>query len=636
MALVSLTGISLEIGDQALLRHADLTIEPGERLALIGRNGAGKSTLLRIIEGELTPDSGDVVRAPGLRVGRLPQALPDPSEETVREFVASGVSHLQVLIDRYHHRTVEVMDEAALKELEALQHQIESESGWNLDQRVSSLLTEMELRPERPMKELSGGWRRRAALARAWVGRPELLLLDEPTNHLDLSTIEWLEERLRGFSGAILFVTHDRAFLGKLATRILELDRAELTSWPGDYALFLRKKEESLATERREAALFDKRLAQEEAWIRQGVKARRTRNEGRVKALEKMREEYTTRVDPEGKARIQIDRGESSGKRVIELEEVTHGFGGAVLFDGLSLKLLRGDRLGIVGNNGVGKTTLLRIMLGELGPDRGTVQLGVNLQIAYFDQLRRDFDPTKTAAETVSDGSDHVRVNGSDRHVLGYLKDFSFSAERAVTRVGALSGGERNRILLARLFARPSNLLVLDEPTNDLDLETLEVLEEQLLDYQGTLLLISHDRAFLDNVVTSTLVFEDGGAVNRYPGGFSDWARKGRSLSVKDRLDGAAAPVKPEAPPPSGSRPRERAAKLSYKLQLELDALPARIEDLEKRLASLTARAEAPEFYAQPFDAVEPVLNELASTREELEAALERWMELEEMQSQSS
>ncbi len=486
------------------------------------------------------------------------------------------------------------------------------------------------------MKELSGGWRRRAALARAWVFRPELLLLDEPTNHLDLSAIEWLEERLRGFPGALLFVTHDRTFLGKLANRILELDRAELTSWPGDYALFLQKKEEALATERRGAALFDKRLAREEAWIRQGIKARRTRNEGRVKALEKLREEYAARVDPEGKARIQIDRGASSGKRVIELEEVAHGFAGERLFQGLSLKLLRGDRLGIIGNNGVGKTTLLRIMLGELTPDEGTVQLGVNLQIAYFDQLRRDFDPTKTAAETVSDGGVNVRVNGRDRHVLGYLKDFSFSAERAVTKVGALSGGERNRILLARLFARPSNLLVLDEPTNDLDLETLEVLEEQLVEYHGTLLVISHDRAFLDNVVTSTLVFEAGSEVNRYPGGFSDWLRKGRTLAVKERPEGAS-PPKPRpassAAGPSDSRPRNRAAKLSYKLQLELDALPAKIEGLESKLALAQAKSEAPDFYSQPFDAVEPVLNEIAATKQELETALERWMELEELQS---
>ena len=478
MPLLSFAGLSFEIGDLPILRGAELTLEPLERVALIGRNGAGKSTLLRILERDLKADSGEIWSKPGLRVSRLAQLLPDALEGTVSEYVAAGLSHLQVLIDRYHRRTAGSMDESALRELEELQHQIEIAGGWNIDRRVETLLFEMDLAPELRMTELSGGWRRRAALARALVADPELLLLDEPTNHLDLSTIDWMEERLRRFSGSILFVTHDRAFLGRLATRIVELDRARLTSWPGDYETYLARKEEALAAESRAAALFDKRLAEEEVWVRQGIKARRTRNEGRVRALEAMREEYAARVGPEGKARIQIERGESSGRRVVELEEVGHSFEGETLFQGLSLKLLRGDRLGLVGNNGVGKTTLLRILLGELEPDAGVVRRGVNVQVAYFDQLRRDIDPEKTVADNVTDGSDRVAVGGRERHIIGYLKNFLFSAERAMTKVSALSGGERNRVILARLFARESNLLVLDEPTNDLDLETLEVLED--------------------------------------------------------------------------------------------------------------------------------------------------------------
>jgi len=628
MPLLSITGLSLDIGDQPILRRAELALDPGERVALIGRNGAGKSTLLRIIEGELKPDAGEIRAKPGLRVSRLEQVLPRAGDETLREYVASGLSHLQVLLDRYHRRTAAPMDEAALKELEELQHRIDAEGGWNLERRVETLLSETSLPGERLMKDLSGGWRRRAALARALVSSPELLLLDEPTNHLDLGTIEWLEERLRGFPGSLLFVTHDRAFLGRLATRIVELDRARLASWPGDYQSYLRRKEEALAAESRAASLFDKRLGEEEAWIRQGIKARRTRNEGRVRALEAMREEYLARVAPEGKARLQIEAAESSGRRVIELEQVSHAFGSDILFQGLSLKILRGDRLGLVGNNGVGKTTLLRILLGELEPQAGTVRLGVNLEIAYLDQLRRDFDLEKTVAEIVADGSDRVSVGGRDRHVIGYLKDFLFTAERATTKVEALSGGERNRLILARLFARPSNLLVLDEPTNDLDLETLEVLEDQLVEYDGTLIVVSHDRAFLDNVVTSTLVFEQGGAVNRYPGGYSDWLRKGKSLAVKDRPERTAAPRPAKAPSPEA-----RAAKLSYKLQLELDALPEKIEALEKKVAELEAQAAAPDFYTRPFAEVEPVLNEISSAKRALEEILERWIELEGMQS---
>ena len=627
MTLLAFNHLSFDIGGLSILRGAALALDAGERVALIGRNGAGKTTLLRLLASELKPDAGDIRRKRDLRVSRLDQTLPESGDdETVSEYVAAGLAKVQSFVDRYQARAGNATDAASMKGLDELHHRIDAEDGWNLPGRVESLLTEMGLPAEQRMRKLSGGWRRRAALARALVSRPELLMLDEPTNHLDVTTIEWIEERLRGFSGALLFVTHDRAFLERLATRIVELDRAVLTSWPGDYGNFLRRKEEVLAVESRTDALFDKRLETEEAWIRQGVKARRTRNEGRVRALEAMREAYAARVGPQGKARITIERTEASGRRVIELEGVGHGFEEESLFEDVSLMVLRGDRLGLVGNNGVGKTTLLRILLGELEPRAGTVTIGVNLEIAYFDQLRRDFDPTKTVVDVVADGNEFVTINGKNRHVIGYLKGFLFSAERAVTKLAALSGGERNRVILARLFARPSNLLVLDEPTNDLDLETLHVLEEQLMDYTGTLIVVSHDRAFLDNVVTGTLVFEEGGAVDRYVGGYSDWLRHGKRLAVKEgtlRVPGS----KPSSE--AAERPQRAKKKRSYKRQLELDALPSRIKELEDELAELETRAAAADFYSQPFEKVEPVLNEIAATQQTLEKVLERWLELE-------
>jgi ATP-binding cassette subfamily F protein uup len=631
MTLLSFNDLSFDIGDQPILRRAELALDAGERIALIGRNGAGKTTLLRLLASELKPDSGDIRHKRDLRVSRLDQTLPEALDVTVSDYVASGLASVQSFVDRYQDHAATATDAASMKKLEELHHRIDAEDAWDLQQRVESLLAEMGLPGEQPMRELSGGWRRRAALARALVSRPELLMLDEPTNHLDVSTIEWMEERLRGFTGALLFVTHDRAFLERLATRIVELDRAALTSWPGDYGNFLHRKEEALAVEARANAQFDKRLDEEEAWIRQGIKARRTRNEGRVRALEAMRAAYAARVGPEGKARVTIERAGSSGRRVIELEGVGHGFGSNsardLLFEGVSMMILRGDRLGLVGNNGVGKTTMLRILLGELEPREGTVTRGVNLELAYFDQLRRDFDPAKSVAEVVADGREFVTINGKDRHIIGYLKGFLFSPERAVTKLAALSGGERNRVILARLFAKPSNLLVLDEPTNDLDLETLEVLEEQLVDYTGTLIVVSHDRAFLDNVVTSTLVFEEGGTVCRYVGGYTDWLRQGKKLAMKE---GALRPrgSKPPAKAPDRSPPVTK-KKRSYKQQLELDALPARIQKLEGTIAELEAQAAAPDFYTQPFTDVEPILNELAETKQALEKTMERWLELE-------
>ncbi|HLT92204.1 MAG TPA: ATP-binding cassette domain-containing protein [Woeseiaceae bacterium] len=630
MTLLVLDDISLDIGDQPLLRHAALTLEPNERVCLIGRNGAGKSTLLRIITGEQQPDAGEIRRKHGLRISQLEQALPDSLDLRVHEYVAGGLAHLQSLIDEYERRSAAGLDRAGLRELEDLERRIEAEGGWSLEKQVERILSELELPAEKRLSELSGGWQRRVGLARALVSNPELLLLDEPTNHLDLATIGWLEDRVRAFEGSVLFITHDRAFLQGLATRIVELDRARLTSWPGDYENYLRRKEEALEAEERERNLFEKKLDEEEAWIRQGIKARRTRNEGRVRALQALRAEAAERERfrrPQ-KARINIEEADESGRKVIELHNVHHGFGGEKLIDGLSLKVMRGDRIGLIGNNGVGKSTLLRIMLGEIVPDAGTVKHGTNLEIGYFDQLRRDLDPDKTVAETVGDGRDYILINGKPRHVIGYLRGFLFSAKRAMTKVGALSGGECNRVILARLFTQPTNLLVLDEPTNDLDVETLEVLEDRLVEYRGTLIVVSHDRAFLDNVVTQVLVFENGG-VRRYVGGYSDWARRGRTLTVKESPEGSAAPAR-RAP---AAKPRAPSGKLSYKLQRELDSLPDRIEALEARVEALQARIGEPGFYSRPFEEVQPVLDELAARQAELESAVDRWAELEALRS---
>ena len=629
MSLITLDDISLEFGDLPLLRHANLTLEANERVCLIGRNGAGKSTLLKMIMGEQEPDSGEIRYRQALRVSQLHQALPDELNQSVHDFVAGGLVHLGQLIDEYHALSSQPLDNKGLRELEDLQQRIEAEGGWNLDQRVETILSELDIPAERHLSEMSGGWQRRASLARALVSNPELLLLDEPTNHLDLAAIEWLEDRIRNFDGTVLFITHDRAFLQRLATRIVELDLTQLTSWPGDYNNYLRRKEEALHAESLDKQHFEKKLSEEEAWIRTGVKARRTRNEGRVRALEAMRKEYAERqkLKRQPKARIHIEESENeSGRKVIELHSVCHGYEGKTLINKLTHKVMRGDRIGLIGNNGVGKSTLLKIMLGEITPDSGTVKLGTNIDIGYFDQMRRELDPDKSIAEIVGDGREYIRLNGKDRHVIGYLRGFLFSAKRAMTPIRALSGGEKNRVILARLFTRPTNLLVLDEPTNDLDVETLEVLEQQLIEYEGTLIVVSHDREFLDNAVTSVLAFEEGGHIQSYAGGYSQWLQHGRRLEETDDLKPTSTNTNQQTNTTANSGKKK---KLSYKYQLELEQLPDRIEQLENEIEQLQQQVADPTFYDQSYDKVQPVLDQLKARQDELDAAMSRWDELE-------
>ena len=630
MALFTIDEVSLAFGEQTILKAADFSLETGERVCLIGRNGAGKTSLLKLITGELEPDHGEIQFTAGIQISQLDQALPAESDLTVHEYVADGLGELRDLIAVYERRSAEDLDKGGLAELEALQRSIEVHGGWNVDQQVETVLTELNLPGAKRLGELSGGWQRRVGLAKALVCNPDLLQLDEPTNHLDLSTIEWLENRVRGCAGSVLFITHDRALLQRLATRIVEIDRGKLRSWPGDYRTYLRAKEKALDEEARSNALFDKKLEAEEIWIRQGIKARRTRNEGRVRALEALRSAYAERVKPDGKARIHVEEADRSGRKVIEARNISYSYDDEPLIEKLSIKITRGDRIGLIGNNGVGKSTLLRILLGRLAPRTGTVKLGTNLEIGYFDQLREKLDPDKTIAEVVGDGRDYIKINGKDRHVIGYLRGFLFSAKRAMTPIRSLSGGECNRAILARLFTRPTNLLVLDEPTNDLDVETLEVLEERLSEYSGTLIVVSHDREFLDNVITGTLVFERAGRIGRYVGGYSDWLRQGNALTEVDN----PAKNRPAAKRTEPVEGYERVAnkKLTFKLKHELEQLPDRIEELERQLAMLHEQTSSSGFYQQPFEKTQPIMERLGACQSELDRAVERWSELESMQ----
>lgn len=628
MSLIRFDDVSFGYGDQRILIEASLSLEPGERVCLIGRNGAGKSSTFRLITGTQEVDAGEIVRSPDLVISELAQELPEAMDQSVREVVRSGLVGIERLLRRHRRLSEQDLDDAGLRELQDLHQLIESHGGWNLEQRVEATMTELDLPAEKRMNELSGGWRRRVVLARALVQKPDLLLLDEPTNHLDIATIKWLENVVYSYPGTVLFITHDRAFLDKLATRIVEIDRGKLSSWPGNFADYQRRKEKALDDESTENALFDKKLAQEEAWIRQGIKARRTRNEGRVRALMAMREKRAERVSPESKARIHIEEADISGRKVIRARNVSYRYSDEeALIDGFSTTIMRGDRVGILGNNGVGKTTLLRLLLGEIEPQTGTIKLGTNLEIGYFDQLREKLDPEKSVAENVGDGKTYIKLNGKDRHVVGYLKGFLFDAERSLTPVKALSGGERNRVILAKLFTRPANLLVLDEPTNDLDMETLDVLEDKLTEFSGTLIVVSHDRRFLDNVVTSTIVFEDGGTVKEYVGGYSDWVRQGHKLTEVENPHGTKATRRESR----GGQQVDAPKKLGYREQRELDGLPDEIEALEASIAQLEATLADPAFYGGDHEKVQTTAAELTRAQTELDRRMERWTELTDL-----
>ncbi len=627
MPLITLRNIQLGFGGPPLLDGIDLSIERGDRICLLGRNGAGKSSLMKLIAGELPADDGERVVEQGIRIMRLTQEVPEGLGGSVFDVVAGGLGKAGELMREYHRLSLALAHDHSpqlLEQFSRVQHELEAANGWQTEQQVETVLSRLGLDADLEFAELSGGLKRRVLLARALVLAPDLLLLDEPTNHLDIASIEWLEEFMLGYAGTLLFVTHDRMFLRRLATRIIELDRGRLTDWPGDYDNFLRRKAELLNAEEKENERFDKRLAQEEVWIRQGIKARRTRNEGRVRALKAMREERRARREQQGKVKMALQSAEKSGKLVVEAEHVDYAWDTKPVIRDFSTTILRGDKIGIIGPNGSGKSTLLGLLLGRLTPDSGSIRFGTRIEVAYFDQLRAALDEDKTVRDNVAGGSDKVTVNGRDKHIIGYLQDFLFTPDRANTPVRALSGGERNRLLLAKLFTRACNVLVMDEPTNDLDAETLDLLEELLLDYQGTLLLVSHDRAFLNNVVSSTLVFEGDGRVNEYVGGYDDWLRQRQAPETAAKK--VEKPKLAETQPPAQAKQAQK--KLSYKDQRELELLPKRIEALEAELGSVQAKMADPAFYQGGGDiaVVKQRMDELESA---LTTAYARWEELE-------
>jgi len=614
---VSLQDVRLAFGGPELLDGVTLHIERGERVCLVGRNGAGKSTLMRIIAGEISPDSGTVIREQGVRISSLEQEVPQDLSGTVFEAVSAGLGGIADLLTVYHELSNRLShaDKTAqlVAELERIQHRIESAGGWQIQQRVETVLSRLHLDPDAVAGELSGGYKRRVLLARALVNEPDLLLLDEPTNHLDIDSIAWLEEFLHEFRGALLFITHDRKFISNLATRIVELDRGRVTDWPGDYKTYVSRRQAELDSEAVHDALFDKKLAQEEAWIRQGIKARRTRNEGRVRALRELRNERLRRRETDGPAAMRLNEAARSGRLVIEAKGVGHSYEGAPLIKDFSTVIMRGDKIGIIGPNGSGKTTLLQILLGAIKPDRGSVRLGTRLEVAYFDQHRAQLDDQKSVRDNVGDGGETVTINGTTRHIIGYLQDFLFPPERARSPVKVLSGGERNRALLAKLFTKPSNVLVLDEPTNDLDADTLDLLEEMLMEYEGTVLLVSHDREFLNNIVTSTIVFEGEGRIEEYVGGYDDWLRQRRPALLE--------PKKMQKPRPQRERPRT----LTFKENRELEALPALIESLESERDSLHKTLGDPDFYKREGQRMPELKTRIGEIEGELADAYERW-----------
>ena len=636
MALLNLSNAYLGFGDHPLLDHTELHIEPNERVCLVGRNGAGKSTLMKVLAGEIQLDDGKLTLEKDIVVTRLEQDPPRHVQESVFDYVAEGIAHLSDLLKQYHHISQQMQTDYSdelLTKLSHIQAQLEHNNGWQFENRIQDTLKLLELDPDKKLCELSGGWVRRAALARALVADPDILLLDEPTNHLDVEAITWLEDLLLNFKGSIIFISHDRSFIRKMATRIVDLDRGKLVSYPSNYDLYLETKAEDLRVEELQNALFDKKLAQEEVWIRQGIKARRTRNEGRVRALKKLREERRNRREVQGSAKIQIDQSTRSGKIVFDIENASYEVAGKTLLKNFSATIQRGDKIALVGANGCGKTTFIKLLLGELQPTSGTIHCGTKLEVAYFDQYRAELDLEKTVMDNVADGKQDIEVNGVKRHVLGYLQDFLFPPKRAMTPVKALSGGERNRLLLAKLLLKPNNLLILDEPTNDLDVETLELLEELLTDYQGTLIIVSHDRQFIDNTVEECFFFEGDGVVNKYIGGYFDAKQQqiqyhaslaAHSQNVKKNEPLAIEPVKAEKP-----KAEQKKVKLSYKEQRELEVLPAQMEALEAEMEALQTEVNSADFFSKEASYTQAQLQKLAEAEMALEQAFERWEQLE-------
>jgi ATP-binding cassette subfamily F protein uup len=627
MPLVTLQDIYLSYGQPPLIDHINLVIERGERVCLIGRNGAGKSTLLKILTGQIIADDGILKRASGVKIAQLEQSVPQNTKGSVFDVIAQGLGAEGELAQRYHHLIAELGNnpsDQTMRELEDCQAELDRVDGWDINTRVEAIITKMDLDADMDISSLSGGYKRRVLLARALVCDPDLLLLDEPTNHLDIDAIQWVEQFLLKWEGSLLFISHDRRFMENLATRFIEIDRGQLTEFNCNYATYLTRKEDMQDVEDKQNALFDKRLSQEEIWIRQGIKARRTRNEGRVRALEAMRREYADRRKRQGTARMDIQQAEKSGKIVAEAENINFAFDGSAsgekVISNFSTLIQRGDKVGFIGRNGVGKTTLIKLLLGELSPQTGTIKTGTNLSVAYFDQYRSALDEEKTVQDNVSGGRDMLEIGGKPRHVISYLQDFLFAPERCRQPVKALSGGERNRLLLAKLFTQPSNILVLDEPTNDLDIDTLDLLEELLIDYKGTIILVSHDRTFLNNVVTSTLVFEGHGQINQFIGGYDDWLRQRKAEQAIPSVASA---------PKVTAKTKKAAVKLSYKDQRELDSLPQQIEQLETEISQVSERISQPDFYKAERTETEQTENHLTELQKQLSQCYDRWELLE-------
>ena len=635
MPLIQLKNIQVSFGGPALLEQLSLTIEPNERICLIGRNGAGKSTLMKVLNREIKADSGEIIVEKGAVIAQLEQEVPKDMSGSVYQVVASGLAETGEILSQFHalNEAEDIGSEEWMTRMERVQSKLEACNGWHFQNTIDTVISRLDLNPDVDFGELSGGIKRRVLLARALVQEPDVLLLDEPTNHLDIEAIIWLEEFLLSFNGSLVFITHDRSFLRRLATRIIEIDRGQATSWPGDYENFLRRKEETLHAEGLENARFDKKLAQEEIWIRQGIKARRTRNEGRVRSLEKMRNERSKRREQQGQVNIQVDAGQKTGKRVVEVENINYTLeNGRVLIDDFSTLVQRGDKIGLIGPNGIGKTTLLHILLGKLQPDSGTVIEGTNLEVAYFDQLRSQLDENRSVKDNLDRGADKVVVNGKEKHVISYLQDFLFAPDRANSPVNALSGGERNRLLLAKLFIKPANVLVLDEPTNDLDVDTLELLEELLLNYTGTVLIVSHDRAFINNLVTSCFVFEGEGKISEYFGSYDDWIRQRPAIASKK----ASKLQKQTAASNTSSKtdkveeePKVETKKLSFNEQHELKNLPLEIEVLESRIGELETLMSDSDFFKQEHKKTSAVTDELQAAQLSVKQKYERWDELE-------